>query len=221
VQELVHLRVAIFDIRPRTLTGRALGLAVVSDQLCERLAAWHDQYPNPSATARENAAARADEDQRLSGFAGLDELDRGQAAELVAWKFQAMPHRRKLAMAGISLERWTTKDGVVGAGTLIRRALAETDDYEALATMARRIGGISHFGPAMSSVILTACRPLRYTVADSRALKALRDLGLLPFGTAGFRLDDWIPYLEVCRTLSDSCGMTLRQVDRALWVGGG
>jgi hypothetical protein len=217
----VHLSHSNIDIRVHTLTSRPLGLAVVADQLCEKLAAWHDQYPNPSATAGENAAARAGEDQRLSVFAGLGKLDRGQVTELVEWKFQAMPHRRKLAMAGISLERWTTHDGVVGAGDLIQRALAATDDYEALATMARRIGGISHFGPAMSSVILTACRPLAYTVADSRALSAVRDLGLLPPGRAGFRLDDWTPYLDVCRTLSDRCGMTLRQVDRALWVAGG
>jgi hypothetical protein len=31
---------------------------------------------------------------------------------------------------------------------------------------------------------------------------------------------DWRQYLEVCRELAKSCRMTLRDVDRALWVAG-
>jgi hypothetical protein len=48
--------------------------------------------------------------------------------------------------------------GVPGAAGLIRMALAARDDYEALATMANGVGGIYRFGPAMSSVVLAACR---------------------------------------------------------------
>ena len=98
-------------------------------------------------------------------------------------------------------------------------ALASSGDYRALATMADGASGIYRFGPAMSSVILAACQPRRFTVADSRALKTLRRLGLMPPGQAGFRLDDWLPYLTSCRMLAHTCGLSLRQVDRALWVG--
>jgi hypothetical protein len=55
-------------------------------------------------------------------------------------------------------------------------------------------------------------------VADSKALKALRGLGRLPGGPRVFRLGDWLPYLDACRALSHLCDMSLREVDRELWV---
>lgn len=97
---------------------------------------------------------------------------------------------------------------------LIRQALADRDDEEALMTVCR----IYRFGPAMGSVILAACRPGRFTVADSRALKALRGLGRMPAGPPGFRRHDWLPYLDACRSLADLCTLSLREVDRALWI---
>jgi hypothetical protein len=191
---------------------------VPTPALCTELTAWSAQYPVPSAPAERNHAARTDEDRFLARFAGLAALDRDQAAELVGWKFQGMAHRKALALRGISLERWEDHDGLPGAGAVIRRALASSDDYQALATMAG-VGGIYRFGPAMSSVILAACQPAKFTVADSRALNTLRRLALMPPGPEGFRLDDWLPYLAACRTLARTCGLSLRQVDRALWVG--
>jgi hypothetical protein len=182
--------------------------------ICVRLRAWCSLYPDPCATAERNAAARASEDQRLGLFAGLDALDRDQVVQLIGWKFQSMAHRKTLALRGISPERW---DGQDGAAELIRKALAATDDYVALTT----VSGIYRFGPAMSSVVLAACRPSRFTVADSRALKALRGLGRLPGGPPAFRLGDWLPYLDACRALSHLCDMSLREVDRALWVAAG
>jgi hypothetical protein len=71
----------------------------------------------------------------------------------------------------------------------------------------------------MSSVVLAACRPGTFTVADSRALAALRRLRLIPPGPAVFRLSDWLPCLSACRVLARQCGLSLRQVDRALWNG--
>jgi hypothetical protein len=186
---------------------------------CSELMAWSTQYPVPSAPAERNEAARADEDKFLARFAGLTALDREQAAELIGWKFGGMAHRRALALRGISPERWEDHDGVPGAAAIIRMALASSDDHQALAAMAGGADGIYRFGPAMSSVILAACQPHRFTVADSRALETLRRLGLMPPGPAGFRLDDWLPYLSACRTLAQTCGLSLRQVDRALWVG--
>ena len=67
--------------------------------------------------------------------------------------------------------------------------------------------------------MLAACRPDKFTVADSRALKTLRGLGLLPPGQPQFRLGDWLPHLDVCRMLVGQCGLSLRQVDQALWIG--
>jgi hypothetical protein len=192
---------------------------VSTTDVCGQLIAWCERYPSPSAPAGENAAARADEDRFLARFAGLAALDRSQAAELVGWKFHSMPHRKALAMRGISPGRWAGHDGAPGAAVLIRTALAASDDYQALATMANGAGGIYRFGPAMSSVVLAACRPGRFTIADSKALATLRGLGRMPPGPPGFRLGDWLPYLAACRILARQCGLSLRQLDRALWVG--
>lgn len=180
-------------------------------RICERLRAWCLLYPDPSAPAGRNAAARDYEDSRLGRFAGSVVLERDQVIELIGWKFGSMAHRRALATRGVAPERW---EGPAGAASLIRDALAESNDGNALATVC----GIYRFGPAMGSVILAACRPGRFTIADSRALKTLRTLGRMPAGPPGFRLADWLPYLDACRDLANMCGMSLRDVDRALWV---
>jgi hypothetical protein len=187
--------------------------------ICDQLMAWSRQYPVTSGPAGQNEAARKAEDTFLARFTGLVSLDRDQVAELVGWKFQTMAHRKALAMQGISPQRWDGRDGGPGAAALIGKALASSDDYEALATMANSTGGIYRFGPAMSSVVLAACRPGRFTVADSQALATLRSLGLILPGPAVFRLSDWLPYLGACRMLARQCGLSLRQVDRGLWIG--
>jgi hypothetical protein len=72
----------------------------------------------------------------------------------------------------------------------------------------------------MGSTILAACRPDRFTVADTNALGALRMLDRMPPGPPTFRLKDWLGYLDECRALAKTCRMSLRDVDRALWVAG-
>jgi hypothetical protein len=185
-----------------------------------KLATWCSQYPAPRASREENAAARTAEDRRLAPFAGLDRLTRAQATALVGWKFQSMPHRRARALEGITPQRWKGDRETPGARDLIRRALAAEDDHEALNLIAAQGGGIHRFGPAMGSAILAACDPTRFTIADSRALNALRKLRLMPAGPPTFRMQDWDGYLIACRDLATSCRMSLRDVDRALWVAG-
>jgi hypothetical protein len=65
-------------------------------------------------------------------------------------------------------------------------------------------------------VVLAACRPGKFTIAGSRALKALRGLCRMPAGPPGFRPADWLPYLTTCRSLARQCGLSLRDLDRAL-----
>ncbi len=186
--------------------------------ICVRLRNWLEQYPYPSRPADENAALRQAEDEWLARFAGLDALDRKQAADLINWKFQSMPHRKALAMRGISAQCWEDQDGSAGAGELIRSALASADDFTALDVMARPASGIYRFGPAMGSVVLAACRPETFTIADTRALKAVRKLKLVPDGPPQFQMSDWLPYLSACRRLAGQCDLSLRDVDRALWI---
>jgi hypothetical protein len=192
-----------------------------TSELCAQILAWQERYPDPDASAEKNAESRAAEDSWLVGFAGLDTLDRSQVEELINWKFQSMPHRRAQAKKGITTKRWNGQEGFPGAGELIRHALTSDDDYQALAITAVTGGGIYRFGPAMGSVLLAACRPDKFTVADTRALKALRKLELMPTGSPSFQMNDWLRYLHVCRELAACCHTSLRGVDRALWVAGG
>ncbi len=184
---------------------------------CAQLAAWRAQYPHPAATAEHNAAVRADEGKWLARFAGVEALDREQVIELIGWKFRSMPHRKARALSGVSSERWRGRPPVAGAADVIRSALAAAGDYRPLLILSARTG-IFGFGPAMGSVILAACHPQEFTIADTRALKSLRALGLMPAGPRSFRLKDWEPYLSVCRSLARSCQMSLREVNQALWV---
>jgi hypothetical protein len=181
-----------------------------------RIAAWRDQFPNPSAEPDANAAARLADDAQLARFAGLDSLTLSQVKELIDWKFASMAHRRARALDGLAVTGW---NGAAGAKTLIRKALAADDDVEALHLIAGP-EGVHRFGPAMGSTILAACRPERFTVADTNALAALRMLDRMPPGPPGFLLKDWLGYLRACRSLSTTCRMSLRDVDRALWVAG-
>ena len=181
-----------------------------------QIAAWRDRFPNPAAPPEQNAAARAADDAQLARFAGLDSLTLPQVKELIGWKFGSMAHRRARALDGLADTGW---NGAMGARALIRRALSADDDFGALHTLAGP-EGIHRFGPAMGSTILAACRPERFTVADSNALAALRALDRMPPGPPTFRLKDWLGYLRECRALATTCRMSLRDVDRALWVAG-
>lgn len=191
-----------------------------STTVCRRLVAWSARYPDPKATAKQNAAYRAAEDNKLKQFSGLDALTRAQVKELIDWKFQSMPHRKARAQRAITVARWSGRRGSPGTEEFINQALAAKDDYEALQVISIPGGGVYGFGPAMGSAILAACRPKRFTVADTRALRTLRALKLIPMGPPSFRMQDWQGYLSVCRELAKSCRISLRNVDRALWVAG-
>lgn len=107
--------------------------------------------------------------------------------------------------------RWWPGHRPQRAGT----GTASAVDQARRATLQRRAPRLSWSWCA----VLAACRPGRFTIADSRALATLRGLGRMPPGSPGFRLADWLPYLRACRILAGQCGQSLRQLDRALWIG--
>jgi hypothetical protein len=58
-------------------------------------------------------------------------------------------------------------------------------------------------------VLFAACRPDRFTVADSRALQTLRGQQLMPPGPLAFPLGDWLPDLDTRRMLAWQFGLSL------------
>ena len=72
-------------------------------------------------------------------------------------------------------------------------------------------------GVRMATAILTVFDPEKYTVMDVRAKATLVRLDLL----ADINLDDcrnYRPYLEACKGEADRLGVSLRTLDKCLWV---
>jgi hypothetical protein len=91
---------------------------------------------------------------------------------------------------------------------------------EQSATM-QRLHGV---GPAVASALLMVPQPHRHTVIDFRAVGALERLQeegqlgeLLPWSPGGVNLPGYLTYLGVCHRLTQSLGVSLRDLDRSLW----
>lgn len=69
----------------------------------------------------------------------------------------------------------------------------------------------------MASAILFFCFPERYTVMDWRAWKSLKTLGKLN-GEIKDNFDCWKKYNDVCRQIAGQFGVSLRKLDKALWM---
>jgi hypothetical protein len=88
------------------------------------------------------------------------------------------------------------------------RALGATDE-------ATRIGALLELhgvGVPTASTLLFAAFPEDYPILDVRALESL---GALPRST--YPVSFWLEYLEACRTLARSNGVSVRTLDKALW----
>lgn len=79
-------------------------------------------------------------------------------------------------------------------------------------------------GQPVASAVLTVWAPDRHTVLDFRAVEALDRLGVLGQlvetlpPRQGGSLPDYLAYLECCRALARRLGVSLRDLDRALWM---
>jgi hypothetical protein len=175
---------------------------------------WRRRYPYPKdwVDNRANKQCRRSESDWLAQFEGADILKRREVAALIEWKFGNQANRREQALGGIaSPAAWGH------ARRRIKKALATSNPTAALDFLLGEQGGISGWGPAMSSVVLAACRPGTYTVADQRALRTLDALNLYrPRAEGEFVRLDWVPYLLACRRLARICGLSLRAIDQAL-----
>lgn len=89
----------------------------------------------------------------------------------------------------------------------LRLAMSAETIRAAIAVL-RGLGGVDI---PVASAILTAINPKRYTILDFRALEAL---GSSP---SSYTINFYLEYLDYCRALADENGVTLRELDRALW----
>jgi hypothetical protein len=82
----------------------------------------------------------------------------------------------------------------------------------------RRLDEVEGIAVPIASAILTVCYPDRFTVLDYRAWDALREVGRVRRATVPTDVDSYFrEYLPACTQLSHELGMSLRDLDRALW----
>jgi hypothetical protein len=179
---------------------------------------WRQRYPIPEAWVddRANKQCRRSEARWLAQFEGSTSLKRWHVRALIARRFWADPDRQAKALWGIeSPNSWGR------ARRSIHKALEEHSPTAALEHLVGDDRGVPGWDTATASMILAACRPKAYVVADARALAALRGLGLCtPSDSEQFQPVDWWPYLRACRRLSAVSGLSLGAVGQALWAAG-
>jgi len=100
-----------------------------------------------------------------------------------------------------------------------REAFAAPDPCSAV----RKLDQLHGVGVRIASAILTVFDPCRYTVLDVRAWASLKRLGLLrELGLCSsmslYSAETYGAYLSACQRLAVAHGVTLRTLDRCLWV---
>jgi hypothetical protein len=90
-----------------------------------------------------------------------------------------------------------------------RRAIGTSDERERMNALLELEG----VGVPVASALLHFAVPELYPILDFRALESLGDNRRRTHYTVDF----WIDYLDRCQALADRAGVSIRQLDKALW----
>jgi hypothetical protein len=120
---------------------------------------------------------------------------RQEFIEVCAWK--TVRSGPKVARNGIAAVRATT-----------RAALAARDEAMRMTTLLKLEG----VGVPTASTLLYCAFPDDYPILDVRALESL---GVTP--RSQYPVSFWLEYLDVCRRLARTHGVSIRTLDKALW----
>jgi hypothetical protein len=182
----------------------------------------HQQVTNPSAdrcaTIHSWLAlypASDQEDATLQRCAVASELTPELVgAALTSSPVFVPPARRNHQLAAIDEEHWPQTH------QRLLESLGNDDDAIALINLTMD-GGAEGLGVSTASILLAAFRPDRFAPFLVPSRRALVRLGLFeeqPY--KGQLSSEWRPFLETCRGLSTDCDLSLRDIGRALIVGG-
>lgn len=191
---------------------------------------WLPLYPYDREIPWVNEKARVvraeSEDEWLRAFRGSTTLTLAQVTELIDWKWSST-HRRHGPVRRAVEADWPHAQRCIQNAL----ALAPTDPDRAVDALRGPSGkaakrpssrpGLREWDTSTASVVLMACFPGSYTVADSRALRSVRRIEGESAEKAAkmgshFPRQDWRSYLMFCRALRDELGRSLREIDRAL-----
>ena len=109
--------------------------------------------------------------------------------------------------------------GLDDAGKSVQELMSEVAQAETPKDKVEVLLEVWGIGLAMASAILTVCDPKKFTVLDYRAwetLGAASAKGLPERYPA--TPDEYLDYCQVCGRLAERVGMSLRDLDRALWA---
>ena len=111
------------------------------------------------------------------------------------------------------------RKGLDDAGKTVQELMREVAQAKTPRDKVQVLLQVWGIGLAMASAILTVCYPKEFTVLDYRAWDVLEDASLqgLPEDYPATP-DEYLDYCAVCRRLAEQVGMSLRDLDRALWA---
>lgn len=150
-------------------------------------------------------------DDQLNGLMGRASLDREAFQRIIDWKFPNQAHRRTMAHRRLAEE---SNAALLDFSPAARQCV---DDGAALRIILR-VNGV---GPALGSALLMVMNPERWTVLDVRALASVRAVGYPEVPDNAQERATWLPYLTACRAIQQRTDLSLRTIDRALWVANG
>jgi hypothetical protein len=90
-------------------------------------------------------------------------------------------------------------------------ALSITDEKTRITSLIGEYGGLRGVSWPTASVLLHLAHTEPYPILDFRALWSLQ------VERSYYTFDFWQDYVRACRNLAVECGVTMRNLDRALW----
>jgi len=186
------------------MIGAAKGQEVLCREFVER---WAGQFDHdfPAKDAQDEVQLKAWLQARFRE--GQKHLDKPHFVDIARWK-SPRPVRHYES----------NDDDLVQEVTTLAFAARRDDLRLQLLTL---LNGV---GVPVASTILHFAFPDRYPIMDIRAITTLTHLGLrtrpgpLEPGFTGFSVEDWQVYTRLMRDHAESLGVTLRQLDKALWA---
>jgi hypothetical protein len=111
------------------------------------------------------------------------------------------------------------KKGLAAAGKSVEGLMREVHAATTARETAEILLQVPGVGLAMASAILTVCYPDDFTVLDYRSWDSLQGSAVegLP-AHYPHNVDQYLQYCAACRFLAGQAGLSLRDLDRALWA---
>lgn len=148
-------------------------------------------------------------DERLfDPWQRTERLPRKGWEDLIAWKFVRDGRRRKAALNGVAAQHDVTLEELTAA------ALRFDGDWYPLRIVSLPRGT----GAAMGSAVLACIAPDRFSLYDINANRAARSFGADV--SQSVTINGYGRYMSWVRRVADAADMSLRAVDRALFVAG-